>query len=213
MLARVPNARRTLDADLYREGFDKDRALADLRRVAGIDLGDFFQFVYRKHRAILPGDIQPYTDGYRFDAFLGAKQIDAIRVDLSTRVGATESLTVVDPANRLYIPLNAEAGPAEGPGAVATLSDVRQVCAVERPAIWTDVFIGGADGGRAVRRWSRMRAKTGVGGRAAARQIHMHRLPLDSQFGMSAQVFTEHGHFEPYPAVAGLADQTPLDQP
>ncbi|MEZ5199860.1 MAG: hypothetical protein R2742_00575 [Micropruina glycogenica] len=28
MLARVPTARRTLDADLYRAGYDKDQALA-----------------------------------------------------------------------------------------------------------------------------------------------------------------------------------------
>jgi hypothetical protein len=106
MLARVPNARRTLDADLYREGYDKDKALADLRRVAGIDLGDFFQFVYREHHAILADHIQPYTDGYRvtFDAFLGQGQIDTIKVDLSTHVGATDNLTVVDPANRLDIP-------------------------------------------------------------------------------------------------------------
>jgi hypothetical protein len=106
MLARVPNARRTLDADLYREGYDKDKALADLRRVARIDLGDFFQFAYREHHAILGDDIQPYTDGYRvtFDAFLGLKQIDTIKVDLSTHVGATGNLTVADPANRLDLP-------------------------------------------------------------------------------------------------------------
>jgi hypothetical protein len=106
MLARVPNARRTLDADLYREGYDKDKALADLRRLAGIDLDDFFQFVYREHHAILADDIQPYTDGYRvtFDAFLGQKQIDTIKVDLSTHVGATGNLTIANPANRLDIP-------------------------------------------------------------------------------------------------------------
>ena len=75
MLARIPTARRTLDADLYRTGYNKDQALSDLRRLAAVDLGDHFWFVYREHHAILAGDAQPYADGYRvtFDAYLGVK--------------------------------------------------------------------------------------------------------------------------------------------
>ena len=106
MLARVPNARRTQDADLYLEGYDKDHALADLRRLAAIDLGDFFRFVYKEHHAILGDDLQPYADGYRviFDAYLGTKLLDPIKVDLSAHVGATSNLTVAEPANRLPLP-------------------------------------------------------------------------------------------------------------
>lgn len=61
MLARVPTARRTLDADLYRAGYDKNQALADLRRLAQLDLGDHLRFVYREHHEILADDTQPYT--------------------------------------------------------------------------------------------------------------------------------------------------------
>jgi hypothetical protein len=106
MLARVPNARRTLDADLHRHGYSKDQALSELKGVALIDLGDFFRFVYRKHDVILDDDIQPYADGYRvvFDAYLGTRAIDPIKVDLSVHVGATDSFTIEDPANRVPLP-------------------------------------------------------------------------------------------------------------
>ncbi|MDR0783299.1 MAG: nucleotidyl transferase AbiEii/AbiGii toxin family protein, partial [Propionibacteriaceae bacterium] len=56
MLARIPNARRTLDADLFRTGLDKDQALGELRRMAEVDLGDFFRFIYIEHRDILADD-------------------------------------------------------------------------------------------------------------------------------------------------------------
>ncbi len=41
MLARVPSTRSTLD--LYRRGFTLAQALADLRRLAQLDLGDHFR--------------------------------------------------------------------------------------------------------------------------------------------------------------------------
>lgn len=106
MLARVPNARRTLDADLFKTGYDKDQALANLRRLAGVDLGDHFRFVYREHHAILADDTQPYTDGYRvtFDAYLGVKLVDTIKIDLSAGTRPTDNLDVTDPANRLSLP-------------------------------------------------------------------------------------------------------------
>ncbi|MEA5117084.1 MAG: nucleotidyl transferase AbiEii/AbiGii toxin family protein [Propionicimonas sp.] len=106
MLARIPTARRTLDADLYRAGYDKDQALADLRRLAGLDLGDHFRFVYREHHDILTDDTQPYADGYRvtFDAYLGVKLVDTIKIDLSTGTRPTENLAIEEPANRLALP-------------------------------------------------------------------------------------------------------------
>ena len=106
MLARVPNTRRTLDADLYREGYDKDQALSDLRRVANADLGDFFNFIYLQHTAILADDLQPYADGYRilFDAYLGTKPLGTIKVDLSAHDSATAAPEPTTPANRLAVP-------------------------------------------------------------------------------------------------------------
>lgn len=65
MLARVPSARATLDIDLYRDGFTLDQTLADLRRLADMDLGDHFRFVYTGHENSIGGEEQPYTDGYR----------------------------------------------------------------------------------------------------------------------------------------------------
>lgn len=106
MLARVPNARRTLDADIYREGFDKDQALADLRRIAAVDLGDFFRFVYREHHPILTQDFQPYADGYRvvFDAYLGPRSLQPIKVDLTAHVIPITIVAPTVPANRLELP-------------------------------------------------------------------------------------------------------------
>lgn len=49
LLARVGSARATKDIDLFRADHSLDGALADLRRLAAIDLGDFFRFEYREH--------------------------------------------------------------------------------------------------------------------------------------------------------------------
>ena len=106
MLARVPQARRTLDIDLVREGYDKDQGLADLLRLAKRDLGDFFRFVYTSHTDTIAGETQPYADGYKvyFDVYLGVKLVDKLKVDLSahqTPIGASH---LVEPANRLALP-------------------------------------------------------------------------------------------------------------
>ncbi|MDR1999553.1 MAG: hypothetical protein LBQ06_06385 [Frankiaceae bacterium] len=79
MLARLPNARRTLDVDLYRVGYTKDQGLAELKRLATIDLGDFFRFAYSSHAAILAGEAQPYADGYTviFEIIALTQSIDA----------------------------------------------------------------------------------------------------------------------------------------
>lgn len=106
MLARVPSTRATLDIDLYRSGYGLDEAVVDLRRLAERDLGDHFRFVYVRHRAIVAGDEQPYTDGYRveFDTYIGAQKKGAVSVDLSTGAGLTAEPTVVAPASALDLP-------------------------------------------------------------------------------------------------------------
>jgi hypothetical protein len=106
MLARVPNARRTLDIDLFRFGYDKDQALVDLRRLAAVDLGDFFRFVYISHTKTIAGETQPYADGYKvhFDVYLGVKKVDALKVDLSAHETRMRSPHPVEPANRLALP-------------------------------------------------------------------------------------------------------------
>ena len=85
MLARVADGRRTLDVDLYREGYDKDQSLTELIRLAATDLGDHFSFAYRSHSEIAVGDGQPHVDGYHvvFEATLGVKTLQPLQVDLA----------------------------------------------------------------------------------------------------------------------------------
>ncbi|WP_157930399.1 nucleotidyl transferase AbiEii/AbiGii toxin family protein [Glycomyces xiaoerkulensis] len=105
MLARIPNARVTLDIDLCRSGFSLDQALEDLKRLAAIDLGDHFRFVYRDHNPIAAGESQPYTDGYRviFETYIGVKKSTPIRVDLVTGVRLTGAVTIAPPSNRVMV--------------------------------------------------------------------------------------------------------------
>jgi hypothetical protein len=106
MLARVPDARRTIDIDLYRQGYDKDQSLAELTELAAVDLGDFFGFAYRSHRVIGGGDGQPNVDGYHvvFDATLGLKALQPLQVDLAAPIFPVASPVVIQPANRLPLP-------------------------------------------------------------------------------------------------------------
>jgi len=107
MLARVPNSRRTQDIDLFRSGYDKDQALADLLRLAKVDLGDHFRFVHVSHTGSIGGDTQPYADGYQvhFDVFIGVKKVDTVKVDLSAHETALDGPHLVEPVNRLPLPL------------------------------------------------------------------------------------------------------------
>lgn len=106
VLARVPSGRRTIDVDLFRANNSLDGALADLRRLADVDLGDYFRFVYRRHRSAVGGDQQAYTDGYGvdFDVYIGADRKEPLRVDLVVGVIVTDDVTVAAPANRLDLP-------------------------------------------------------------------------------------------------------------
>jgi hypothetical protein len=106
MLARVASTRATRDIDLYRGGYGVDEAVEDLRRLAERDLGDHFRFVYTGHRAILAGEAQPYTDGYRveFDTYIGAQKKGNIGVDLSTGAGLTAEPQITAPASALDLP-------------------------------------------------------------------------------------------------------------
>jgi hypothetical protein len=106
MLARIPSTRATLDIDLYRAGFTLDQALADLRRLAQVDLGDHFRFVYLEHRESVTRDQQPYVDAYRvsFEVYIGAQSKGRINIDLATGAGVTAPVATLEPANRLPLP-------------------------------------------------------------------------------------------------------------
>lgn len=106
ILARVPTGRSTIDVDLYRNGYTVQQSVDRLVELADVDLGDFFQFIYRSREAIGTGDNQPYVDGTRvvFDSYLGARPAGVIKIDLVSGVGATEPSIVGPPAFRLDIP-------------------------------------------------------------------------------------------------------------
>ncbi len=106
VLARVASGRRTTDVDLFRANNTLDGALAELIRLASIDLGDFFRFAYTKHRSAVGGDQQTYTDGYGvdFDIYIGADKKEALHVDLVVGAIITGEVTVTVPANHLDLP-------------------------------------------------------------------------------------------------------------
>ncbi|MFT9008774.1 MAG: nucleotidyl transferase AbiEii/AbiGii toxin family protein [Bifidobacterium sp.] len=105
MLARIPSTRRTLDADLFSNGYDIQRSLDELKNLAGIDLHDHFVFEFRSATPILQTDNQPYQDGYRvtFDTRLGVKLLNPIHVDLVAHQGTMPRADVMTPVNRLPI--------------------------------------------------------------------------------------------------------------
>ncbi|MFC6356744.1 nucleotidyl transferase AbiEii/AbiGii toxin family protein [Luethyella okanaganae] len=106
MLARVGSARSTTDVDLFRRSRTLDAALEDLRRLAAIDLGDFFRFDYAGHLNAIDGNQQTYTEGYQvsFDVSIGAKKKDSFHVDLVVNVTMTDEVEIAEPANALDLP-------------------------------------------------------------------------------------------------------------
>ncbi len=106
MLARVPSTRATRDIDLYRPGFTLTQALNDLIRLAGIDLGDHFEFQYISHAESIGNDTQPYTQGYqvRFEILIGLSTKGSLQVDLAVGTGITGEVTTTEPANALDLP-------------------------------------------------------------------------------------------------------------
>jgi hypothetical protein len=105
MLARIPSTRRTLDADLFSNGYDARGSLEELKRLAGINLHDHFVFEFLSATPILQADNQPYQDGWRvvFNTRLGVKPLDRIRVDLVAHQGTMPRADVLTPITRLPI--------------------------------------------------------------------------------------------------------------
>ncbi len=106
MLARVPSTRSTHDIDLYRQGFTLNQALADLRRLAAIDLGDHFRFEYAGHEPSLGDATQPYVDGYRvfFNVFIGTASKGTVHIDLVVGAGMTDEIQTMRPKTALDLP-------------------------------------------------------------------------------------------------------------
>ncbi|EPR76695.1 hypothetical protein ADILRU_1020 [Leifsonia rubra CMS 76R] len=65
MLARLSTSRATKDIDLSVGEGDLETAVADLRQLATVDLGDHFRFELVNKVDQLDGETQPYTAGYK----------------------------------------------------------------------------------------------------------------------------------------------------
>jgi hypothetical protein len=78
MLARVASSRAITDVDLFDQGRTLDAALEELRRLASIDLGDFFRFSYVGHTNAVAGDQQTHVEGYRAYQGLVDHAIEAV---------------------------------------------------------------------------------------------------------------------------------------
>ena len=96
VLARVASGRRTTDVDLFRANNTLDGALGELIRLASLDLGDFFRFVYTKHQSAVAGDQQTHTEGYGvdFDVYIGADKKEPLHVDLVVGAIITDEVTI-----------------------------------------------------------------------------------------------------------------------
>ena len=81
-------------------------ALTELRRLAALDLGDFFRFEYVSHTDSLGGKQQAYTEGIRvsFDVYLGVNKKDRLNVDLVVKAVTTETPETIIPSNVLTLP-------------------------------------------------------------------------------------------------------------
>lgn len=106
LLARVPSARATSDVDLFNRRHSLAAALTELRRLAALDLGDFFRFEYVSHTDSLGGKQQAYTEGIRvsFDVYLGVNKKDRLNVDLVVKAVTTETPETIIPSNVLTLP-------------------------------------------------------------------------------------------------------------
>ena len=106
LLARVPSARATSDVDLFNQRHSLAAALTELRRLAALDLGDFFRFEYVSHTDSLGGKQQAYTEGIRvsFDVYLGVNKKDRLSVALVVKAVVTETPETIIPSNVLTLP-------------------------------------------------------------------------------------------------------------
>ena len=103
MLARTVDARATRDADLTTSSLDIDSAVRELRRLASKDLGDFVSFQFVGVEPARADD--EYRDGFkvRFDAFLGARRIQTISVDLVSDSVPCDDPDWLTPADRIDV--------------------------------------------------------------------------------------------------------------
>jgi hypothetical protein len=89
-----PEARHTLDVDLYRRSGGADEAEDALRVAASRDVGDFFRFEVAPGRPIgVPGEARRF----RIVAYLGVTEFASFGVDLVTDLNVTGAVEEMEP--------------------------------------------------------------------------------------------------------------------
>lgn len=103
VLARTVDARYTRDIDLVTSSLDIKTAIDELKALASKDLNDFVTFVYVGWSPIKAED--EYREGYTvtFNAFLGAKRIQTVSVDLVADKISCGEPEKIAPADRVEI--------------------------------------------------------------------------------------------------------------
>lgn len=104
LLARIPNARATRDLDFAtKEKVSAADALAEMERVAAIDLGDWCRFILTKHEESMDENGYSRLLKLRFATFVGTEEKDPVLIDLSLDCSTTLPPELVTPANRIEI--------------------------------------------------------------------------------------------------------------
>lgn len=103
VLARTLDGRATRDIDPLSTLDSIEGALADLRRLAQRDLGDFVVFEYAGAEPIKPDDEYRSGLSVRFIPMLGAKRMQAIAIDLVIDEVPLEGAEAVSPADRIDV--------------------------------------------------------------------------------------------------------------
>lgn len=100
LLVRLgPDARHTLDVDLYRRSSGADEAEGSLRTAAGRDIGDLFHFEIAPGRPVAgPGE----TRRLRVVAYLGATQLASFGIDLATDLNMTGPAEEMGPSFQVF---------------------------------------------------------------------------------------------------------------
>ena len=104
LLARIPDACATRDLDFAtNEKGSAEDALAEMERVAAIDLGDWCRFVLTKHEESMDENGYSRLLKLRFATFVGVEEKDPVLIDLSLDCATTLPPERIAPANRIEI--------------------------------------------------------------------------------------------------------------
>ena len=103
VLARTLDARATRDIDLLSTSDNLEGALADLRRLAQRDLGDFIFFEYEGAEPIKADDEYRSGLSVRFAPVMGVKRMQPISIDLVVDEVPLEGAEPISPADRIDV--------------------------------------------------------------------------------------------------------------